>query len=548
MARILAGCILMIGGVVQADSGLAGHWPLAGDCRDRSGNGNHGLNHGADLTAKGSDGNPNGAARFDGRQSWVEVKSGPSLSLGAKDFSIAAWVQTEEDLDDVLGDIVSKYDPVTRRGLNFNIKIHAGVTSSQSNYRNIEFGIDNAKIEPSWTDCGRPGNTIYVCALAVHDGHLYAGTYEHGENEAGHVYRYAGGQDWTDCGSPDRANAVFTLAVYKGRLYAGTARYNASGSALKDSLNRNPGGRVYRYEGQKRWTDCGRLGEANETFAMAVCKGKLYAIPLYSPGVFEYDGKNAWKFVGIPGGNRCMALAVWNGHLYTTGNGGAGVWRYEGGEKWTDCGRQAEETQTYSFLICEGNLHTGTWPHGSVFRYGGGTKWTSIGRLGEELEVMGMNVYNGKFYAGTLPLAQVYRHDGGDAWTLTGRLDMTPDVKYRRAWSMAVYQGRLYAGTLPTGHVWSIEAGRCVTYDHELKAGWRHLAGVREGGRLKLYVDGKLVATSLAFNPADFDISNDKPLKIGFGQHDYFNGCIRDVRIYNRALTEAEVAARHQGR
>ena len=45
---------------------------------------------------------------------------------------------------------------------------------------------------------------------------------------------------------------------------------------------------------------------------------------------------------------------------------------------------------------------------------------------------------DGKFYAGTLPLAQVYRFDGGTKWTCTGQLDRTPDVKYRRAWSMAV--------------------------------------------------------------------------------------------------------------
>lgn len=542
------GFLLMIGHAARSDSGLVAHWPLAGDCKDHSGNGNHGRNHGVDLTAPGPDGKPSTAARFDGRDDYIEVEPSPSLSLGAKDFSISAWVHTAEDLDDVLGDLVSKYDPVARRGLNFNIKIHAGVTSSQSNYRNVEFGIDNGKIEQPWTDCGRPGNTIYVCALAVCEGQLYAGTYEHGENEAGHVYRYAGGKQWEDCGSPDKANAVFTLAVYGGKLHAGTARYNAEGSALTRSPNQNPGGRVYRYEGDKKWVGCGRLGDANETFGMAVYKGKLYAIPLYSPGVFEFDGKDQWKFVGIPGGRRSMALAVWNGHLYSTGNGGAGVWRWEGGERWKDCGRQADETQTYSVMIYEGNLYVGTWAHGSVFRYDGDTTWTSIGRLGEELEVMGVAVYNGKFYGGTLPLGQVYRHDGGTTWTLMGRLDMTPDVKYRRVWSMAVYQGKLFAGTLPSGHVWSFEAGKSATYDRELKPGWRHLVGVREGNRLKLYIDGKLAATSSTFNPAEYDLSNDKPLKIGVGSHDYFNGSMRDVRLYARGLTEADVAALHEAR
>ena len=62
-----------------------------------------------------------------------------------------------------------------------------------------------------------------------------------------------------------------------------------------------------------------------------------------------------------------------------------------------------------------------------------------------------MAVYNGKLYAGTLPLGEVYRYDGDQKWTLTGQLDTTPNVKYRRVWSMAVCQGKLFAGTLPSG-------------------------------------------------------------------------------------------------
>jgi hypothetical protein len=188
-------------------------------------------------------------------------------------------------------------------------------------------------------------------------------------------------------------------------------------------------------------------------------------------------------------------------------------------------------------------MYVGTWPSGSVFRYDGEKAWTNCGRLGDEKEVMAMAVYNGKLYAGTLPLAQVYRYEGDAAWSDVGRLDMTPDVTYRRVWSMAVYQGKLFAGTLPSGHVYSFEAGRNVTCDYELGPGWRHLAAVKEGDRLKLYVDGKLVATSSAFDPADYDLSTDQPLKIGLGAHDHFNGRLSDLRLYSRALTEAEVSA-----
>ena len=71
--------------------------------------------------------------------------------------------------------------------------------------------------------------------------------------------------------------------------------------------------------------------------------------------------------------------------------------------------------------------------------------------------------------------------------------------------------------------------------------GWKHLAAIREGGCLKLYMGGKQVAKSSSFDPADYDVSTDKPLRIGFGQTDYFSGRIANVRIYNRALRNAEI-------
>jgi hypothetical protein len=149
-------------------------------------------------------------------------------------------------------------------------------------------------------------------------------------------------------------------------------------------------------------------------------------------------------------------------------------------------------------------------------------------------------VYNGKMYGGTLPLAEVYRFDE-PAWVQVGRLDLTPNVARRRAWTMAVYQGRLFVGVLPSGHVHSIEIGRNVTYDRELPTGWVHLTAVRDSEHLRLHVNGKVVAKSATFNTEDFNISNDRPLQIGFGAHDHFNGKLSDVRLYERALSSDEI-------
>ena len=85
------------------------------------------------------------------------------------------------------------------------------MASSQSNWRNVFFGIDDGKVEPEWTNNGRPGNAQCIMGLAVHAGSLYAGTYEGGAGETGHVYRFAGGTAWEDCGAPADSNAVSTL-------------------------------------------------------------------------------------------------------------------------------------------------------------------------------------------------------------------------------------------------------------------------------------------------------------------------------------------------
>jgi outer membrane protein assembly factor BamB len=526
------------------DRGPIGHWTLAGDANDASGHGHHGRPVAVDLSAPGPGGEPRGAARFDGKSSSIEVPPSPGLELGRGDFSLAAWVHTEESLDDVLGDLVSKYDPDARIGLNWCIKSGAGATNSQANERNVHFGID-AGTEPAWTDLGRPGNAVYVMAMAVHDGHLYVGTCEPGPGEAGHVYRYDGDARWIDCGRPDRSNAVTSLATFDGRLYAGTGRYRLAGSALPESANETLGGRVARYDGDGVWADCGRLPDAEAVGGMAVFRGALHASSLYRPaGFFRYRGGDAWERCPLPDdGRRVVPMGVFNGHLYAGSYDSCSVCRFDG-EAWEAFPDLEDSGQTYSFEVHRGELHVGTWPNGRVFRLDRGGRWVPAGRLGEELEVMGMAVHNGKLYAGTLPMAEVHRLDDGPTWTRTDQLDRTPDVRYRRAWSMAVFDGRLFCGTLPSGRVFALEAGQGVSLDRPLAPGWRHLAAVREGGRLSLYVDGSRAASSTsAPDSPPLDLTNRAPLRIGLGAYDHFRGSISDLRLYDRAISPEEIAA-----
>ena len=76
---------------------------------------------------------------------------------------------------------------------------------------------------------------------------------------------------------------------------------------------------------------------------------------------------------------------------------------------------------------------------------------------------------------------------------------------------------------------------------------WHHLAGVYDGKKLYLYVDGKLDASMAAWGNGD---KNNYPVYIGenseiLGRE--WNGLIDDVRIYSYALSQEEVAAIYAG-
>ena len=533
------------------NDGLIGHWPLVKDAKDVSGKGRDAKVHGVVWRADSLTDASEAGAVFDGREASLEVPARPEMKLGRGDFSVAAWVWTDDSTDDVPGDILSQYDSATRRGFHLGVKTNTGVTFNQANFRQLQFGIDNDRIS-DWRDCGKPGkNSLLAFGLIAHDGRLFAGTCEPGEGDSGRVYMYSHGQAWLDLGSPSPSNAITAMAAFGGKLYVGTGKYRVAGSSLGESPNANLGGRVFRYggtsaNGESKWIDCGQLPNAEAVSGMVVFQGRLYAGSLYKPaGFFRYEGDQKWSDIGVPDGKRVEALAVYNGHLYASSYDGGHVYRFDG-KTWSDLGQLGDlelNTQTYAFASYEGRLYAGTWRSGKVYRFEEANKWTDVGRLGEELEVMGMLVHNGRLVAGTLPLAEVYQFDGGDKWKRLAQLDTTPDVKYRRAWTMAEYQGQLFCSTLPSGHVHACEVGKLATWDYEFPTGWHHVAAVKSGGKLLLFVDGQLKSSSTDFDPEDFDLSNDRPLRIGSGPNDFFHGRLRDVRLYGRALTPTETAS-----
>ena len=69
---------------------------------------------------------------------------------------------------------------------------------------------------------------------------------------------------------------------------------------------------------------------------------------------------------------------------------------------------------------------------------------------------------------------------------------------------------------------------------------WTHVALTYDGSQLRLFVNGVQVASAAASGAIQ---ASSSPLWIGGNQPygEYFNGLIDDVRVYNRALTQAEI-------
>jgi hypothetical protein len=283
---------------------------------------------------------------------------------------------------------------------------------------------------------------------------------------------------------------------------------------------------------------------------------------------FQYDGTR-WLDCGEPDGINVQSLLPVGGTLYAATHGR--VHRYEGGQKWTCiCDRLFGTNQTHCLDLYQGRLLAGTWPQGYVLQHEGDTKWTNLGRLGlapgipECNEVNDLDVHNGKLYVGVLPKAEVYRYEDDGHWTLLASLARRPDWarnnlhSWCRVTAFASFQGRLFActgacagravdvdpeGTL--GRVYSLQAGQVVSHEKDIGGAWTHLAAVRQGRQLRLFVNGQLVASTQAQEGRDLNLSNDRPLVIGFGAQGHFSGALADLRWYVRALDAKEVRQLH---
>ena len=544
---------------------LIAHWPLTGDAHEAVGD-RHGQAEGLTYTA-GPDGKVNGAAQFDGRRSRICVDDHADLRLGADDFTCTAWIRCQTPMTHVFGDILSKFDPVGRSGLNLHVAGSSPAYSAMSDQRHVHFGIDDGHVG-SWEDFGKPepGNSN-VTALATWQGELYASIADAPNPEkACRVFRYGGDQTWHDCGrlcTDPNVLSVQSMLVHDGRLYAGSGNWDwvkAKGEVPGFTPSKV---HVYEYQGGTQWRDLGQVGQGYRVMCMGSYAGDLYAGMDKGDGggkVFRHDG-SGWIDCGAPDGLNIESFLPSGGSLYVSTHGS--IYRYEGDTAWTCIGNDPHGiNQIHSMAEIGGQLWIGTWPQGYVLRLEPSGEWAIAGRLGipeglyECNEVMDLRVYNGKLYAALIPKSQVWRYEADGHWTLMTRLASRPDWRpddidtWCRVTCLNAYRGQLCAATGSClsraehqdpedtlGRVHGFTAGQVCSHERDIGGGWTHVAAVRQGKETRLYIDGSLSSVSHAPARTTFDLTNTNPLYIGYGTQTYFAGAISDVRLYTGALT-----------
>jgi hypothetical protein len=130
-----------------SNQGLIAYYSFDGNADDSSGNGNHGIVHGATLTS-GRKNFPNTAYYFNGIDNYIEVADNESFQLADNKITIAVWTKVEQ-----LGDryFIYKGSGQTNReyylGLRYDYLASFGI-NNQGGWETNQFGLpSNSKIE-----------------------------------------------------------------------------------------------------------------------------------------------------------------------------------------------------------------------------------------------------------------------------------------------------------------------------------------------------------------------------------------------------------------
>jgi hypothetical protein len=168
-----------------------------------------------------------------------------------------------------------------------------------------------------------------------------------------------------------------------------------------------------------------------------------------------------------------------------------------------------------------------------------GATWTTAGRFGNALSFDGVNDWVTVGDAAALDLTTALTLE---AWVRPSALTGWRTVLMKEAGTEQVYA--IFAnedvarpiGTVRTGGAYRIAPGAAAL---PLDT-WTHLAGTYDGTTLRLYVNGTLAGSVAASGSVEVSSG---ALRVGGNAiwGEYFSGLIDEVRVYGRALTQAEI-------
>ena len=297
-------------------------------------------------------------------------------------------------------------------------------------------------------------------------------------------------------------------ALLRGRALHGP------GLGARELPNRTPGGQVYRVTPDGCWTYCGHPGSEDAT-------------PEDVPTAGYASGK----------ADDAFAFTVYRGRLYCASNHRRGAFLYEGGDRWTTSARITGSSPSPSIVAGCTRSSTAARCTATGVDRSGPTAAVRLDRprpterspaQADSTSARGprarctvtMEARRGPRWKGSAMSARSWAWPSTTArstsapcrwrtsgeWTTSDSRSWAPSTRPPRRFGASGH-GRLsgqalrrHAALRPRMRHGSRD--RMATWDRAFPSGWRHVAAVRDGGVLRLYVDGVAVAVSTAFRPA----------------------------------------------
>lgn len=389
-----------------------------------------------------------------------------------------------------------------------------------------------------------------LMGCCVHNGNIIvSGGYASGATTSNVVMSF-NGTSWSTLPPLPSARAGMSSVSYNGNVYV----FGGYTGALPMLTT------VSRFNGTS-WSDIGNITTGRWRTCAVVYRNKMYVISGYTGSAISTlvqsstDGITWTTETAIPFGRSSASAVVYNDNIYVLGGSDGSTSPYSNmmqifnGTSWTTLnGALSVTSRDHASVVYNNYIYkSGGYPASAqpatplVERYGPYVDPQF------NLPVAVFNSSNGSniTIASSTSIADSFT--GGisiSAWVKYNTLTGTQTIVAKPATSGNVSPFFNYAlvKTSANRNQFRIGAGTVIGNTAVSTGTWYHVVGTYDFNNLRIYESGSLVNTT-AFGSAI--AINTQPLKMGANviNSELLNGYMRDVRIYNTALNQSQVAA-----